>query len=88
MESFLGFIVAAFSFGQLLTSPLVGMWSSYRPVKEPLIITLIVSTSGNLLYAYAEAFENNGKWVLISSRFIMGLGAGGCVVSYCYISVD
>ena len=75
-ESFLGFIVAAFSFGQLLTSPLIGVWSSYRPIKEPLIITLIVSTSGNLLYSYAEAFEDDGKWILMLGRFIMGLGAG------------
>ena len=75
-ESFLGFIVAAFSFGQLLTSPLIGVWSSYRPMKEPLIITLIVSTCGNLLYSYAEAFEDNGKWILMLGRFIIGLGAG------------
>jgi len=75
-EYFLGFIVAAFSFGQLLTSPLIGLWSNYRPFKEPLIITLMMSTSGHLLYSYAEAFENDGKWVLILSRFIMGLGAG------------
>ena len=78
-KSFLGFIVAAFSFGQLMTSPLIGMWSNYRPIKEPLIITLVVTTCGYLLYSYAEAFDCGGKWVLIGSRFIMGLGAGTCV---------
>jgi len=75
-ESFLGFIVASFSFGQLLTSPLIGMWSNYRPIKEPLVISLIVSTIGSMMYAYAQAFEEFGKWILIGSRFIMGLGAG------------
>jgi len=28
------------------------------------------------MYAYAQAFEDVGKWILIASRFIMGLGAG------------
>ena len=80
-KSFLGFIVASFSFGQLVTSPLIGMWSNYRPIKEPLIITLLISTGGYLMYAYAGAFEHAGKWVLITSRFIMGLAAGKYV--YC-----
>lgn len=88
-KSFLGFIVAAFSFGQLLTSPLIGAWSNYRPIKEPLIITLIISISGNLFYSYAEAFDNDGKWVLVFSRFVMGLGSGVwlyiCIHTYMYI---
>ena len=76
--------MAAFSFGQLLTSPLIGVWSNYRPIKEPLIITLIVSTSGSLLYSYAEAFESDGKWILMLGRFIMGLGAGICIYIFIY----
>jgi len=78
-KSFLGFIVASFSFGQLLTSPLIGMWSNYRPIKEPLVITLLISTGGYLMYSYAGALEHVGKWVLITSRFIMGLAAGKSV---------
>ncbi|XP_065891982.1 major facilitator superfamily domain-containing protein 8-like isoform X2 [Dysidea avara] len=85
-ESFLGFIVASFSFGQLLTSPLIGMWSNYRPIKEPLIITLVVSTVGSTMYAYALAFEDFGKWILIASRFIMGLGAGNIALARSYMA--
>ena len=38
-------------------------------------------TCGYLLYAYAEAFDHGGKWVLIGSRFIIGLGAGMYVLN-------
>ncbi|XP_065891984.1 major facilitator superfamily domain-containing protein 8-like isoform X2 [Dysidea avara] len=85
-KSFLGFIVASFSFGQLVTSPLIGMWSNYRPIKEPLIITLLISTGGYLMYAYAGAFEHAGKWVLITSRFIMGLAAGNIALARSYMA--
>ena len=75
-ESFLGVIVAAFGIGALLASPFVGVWSNYRPTSEPLIFLLILFGSGNLLYAYAESFNNNEKWILFTSRLITGSGAG------------
>ena len=59
------------------------MWSNYRPIKEPLIITLFICTGGYLMYSYAGAIEHGGKWVLITSRFIMGLAAGNCVECMC-----
>ena len=73
--SFLGFIVAAFSFGQLVAAPIFGFWSNHRPVMEPVIVSLVVSLGGSILYTYAEAFED-GKWVLLFSRLIIGIGSG------------
>ena len=75
-ESFLGIIVAAYSLGLLLASPFIGVWSNYRPVSEPLIFSLILFGSGNLLYAYAESFTNSEKWILFTSRLITGSGSG------------
>ena len=75
-ESFLGIIVAAYSIGSLLAAPLFGVWSNYRPVSEPLIFSMILYCSGNLLYAYAESFTDNEKWILFTSRFIVGCGSG------------
>ena len=31
---------------------------------------------GNLLYVFADAFEDIPKWILLISRFIVGVGAG------------
>jgi len=75
-ESFLGLIIAAFSLGQLLASPVFGLWSNYRPVIEPLILSLLIYSGGSLLYTYAEAFTDMEKWILFISRFIIGIGAG------------
>lgn len=74
--SFLGLIVAAYGLGSLLATPLFGLWSNYRPVSEPLIVSLTIYSGGNLLYAYAENFANAEKWVLFASRFIVGVGSG------------
>ena len=72
---FLGYIVAAFSFGQLVAAPIFGWWSNHRSVMEPVIMSLIISIIGGILYTYAEAFED-GKWVLLFSRLIIGIGSG------------
>ena len=75
-ESFLGLIIAIYSVGSLLAAPVFGVWSNYRPVAESLVFSLIVYSGGNLLYIYAENFSSNEKWILFSSRFIVGAGAG------------
>jgi len=75
-ESFLGFIIAAFSVGQLIFSPLLGIWSNYRPLSEPLIVSFIIYIFGNLLYIFAEAFKGVDKWILLASKLFVGAGAG------------
>jgi len=67
--------VAAFSFGQLVAAPIFGWWSNHRPVMEPMIVSLTICTCGGIFYAYAEAFDD-GKWVLLFSRLIIGIGSG------------
>ena len=68
--------MAVFSLGSILAAPLVGVWSNYRPVSEPLIFSMILYCSGSLLYAYDESFTNNVKWILFTSRFMVGTGSG------------
>ncbi|XP_065884613.1 major facilitator superfamily domain-containing protein 8-like isoform X2 [Dysidea avara] len=84
-ESFLGLIIAAFSMGQLIFSPLLGIWSNYRPLTEPLIISFIIYIFGNLLYIFAEAFKDIDKWILLASKFTVGAGAAHVAImrSYC-----
>ena len=38
-------------------------------------MSLVISLSGSIFYTYAEAFED-GKWVLLFSRLIIGIGSG------------
>lgn len=75
-ESFLGLIVAGYSLGSLVAAPLFGLWSNYRPVSEPIVISLIIYSGGNLLYVYAENFSDKEKWILFISRLTVGVGSG------------
>ena len=74
--SFLGYVVAAYSLGQLVASPFFGVWSNYRPVREPLVVSTIINVAANIVYAYANAFPSDKKWVLLVSRAFVGFGAG------------
>ena len=74
--SFLGYVVAAYSLGQLVASPFFGVWSNYRPVREPLVVSTIINVAANIVYAYGNAFPSGKKWVLLVSRAFVGFGAG------------
>ncbi|XP_065886473.1 major facilitator superfamily domain-containing protein 8-like isoform X2 [Dysidea avara] len=82
---FLGYIIAACSFGQMISSPIFGIWSNHRPVVEPVIVSLIICMIGGILYTYAEAVHD-GKWVLLFSRLIIGIGTGNIAVARSYVS--
>ena len=76
---FLGWVVAAYSVGQLVASPLLGFWADHRPTREPLIISLIFNVVFSVLYCYAGAFTAQHQlsgWVVLVSRAFIGIGAG------------
>lgn len=75
--SFLGWVVAAYSAGQLVASPLFGLWADHRPTREPLLVSLLINVVFNLLYCYAGAFPLGVPgWILIVSRALIGFSAG------------
>ena len=65
-----------YSVGQLVASPLFGVWSNYRPVREPLLISISFNIVANLLYSYVDAFPDDKKFVLLVARTFVGFGAG------------
>ena len=74
---FLGWVVASYSFGQLVASPVFGIWADHRPTREPLIVALVFNVIFNVLYSYCEAFGGGvAGWVMIASRTLVGFGAG------------
>lgn len=78
---FLGWIVSAFSVGQLIASPLFGYWANrINCHKIPIVTCLLITTAGNVLYMYLESFKYvdfaSPKVWMMASRFIMGVGAG------------
>ncbi|XP_076430145.1 major facilitator superfamily domain-containing protein 8 isoform X2 [Peromyscus maniculatus bairdii] len=84
--SFLGWVIASFSLGQMVASPLFGLWSNYRPRKEPLIVSIFISVAANCLYAYVHVPAAHNKYYMLIARGLVGFGAGNVAVVRSYIA--
>uniref|UniRef100_A0A8C3YRU5 Major facilitator superfamily domain containing 8 n=1 Tax=Catagonus wagneri TaxID=51154 RepID=A0A8C3YRU5_9CETA len=84
--SFLGWVIATFSLGQMAASPLFGLWSNYRPRKEPLSISIFISVAANCLYAYVHLPPSHNKYYMLVARGLVGFGAGNVAVIRSYIA--
>eukprot|EP00118_Oscarella_pearsei_P014401 m.123174 g.123174 ORF g.123174 m.123174 type:complete len:489 (+) comp37813_c0_seq2:67-1533(+) len=87
--SMLGYIVAAFSLGQLIASPLLGFWANRGGSKVPLVASVAINMIGNFMYSYSNAIpghDNRNGWYMFASRFLVGFGAGVTGVARSFIS--
>lgn len=84
--SFLGWVIASYSLGQMVASPLFGLWSNHRPRKEPLVASLSVSVAASCLYAYVHLPAAHNKYYLLAARGLLGFGAGNVAVVRSYIA--
>ncbi|XP_017393155.1 major facilitator superfamily domain-containing protein 8 isoform X2 [Cebus imitator] len=73
--SFLGWVIASYSLGQMVASPMFGFWSNYRPRKEPLIVSIFISVAANCLYAYVHIPASHNKYYMLIARGLVGFGA-------------
>ncbi|KAK0398249.1 hypothetical protein QR680_002497 [Steinernema hermaphroditum] len=85
---FLGWVVAAFSVGQALSSPVFGFWSQKTgSTKYPAVCGLACMSVGNLFYAMLPNLEwGSVKWIMLGARFVTGFGAGTLGVLRAYTS--
>uniref|UniRef100_A0A8C9IV12 Major facilitator superfamily domain containing 8 n=1 Tax=Piliocolobus tephrosceles TaxID=591936 RepID=A0A8C9IV12_9PRIM len=72
---FLGWVIASYSLGQMVASPIFGLWSNYRPRKEPLIVSIFISVAANCLYAYVHIPASHNKYYMLVARGLLGIGA-------------
>ncbi|KAM9237528.1 major facilitator superfamily domain-containing protein 8 isoform 5-T5 [Dugong dugon] len=84
--SFLGWVIASFSIGQMVASPMFGLWSNYRPRKEPLFVSIFISVAANCLYAYVHVPASHNKYYMLVARGLVGFGAGNVAVVRSYIA--
>uniref|UniRef100_A0A3P9J337 Major facilitator superfamily domain containing 8 n=1 Tax=Oryzias latipes TaxID=8090 RepID=A0A3P9J337_ORYLA len=84
--SFLGWMVAAYSLGQMVASPLFGWWSNHRLRREPLVCSIFINLAANIYYAYAYLPKTNNKYHLLMSRAFVGFGAGNVAVVRSYVA--
>uniref|UniRef100_A0A3Q2XV43 Major facilitator superfamily domain containing 8 n=1 Tax=Hippocampus comes TaxID=109280 RepID=A0A3Q2XV43_HIPCM len=84
--TFLGWVVAAYSLGQMVASPLFGLWSNYRRRREPLVCSIFINLSANIYYAYASLPSTGDKYHILISRAFVGFGAGNVAVVRSYVA--
>ncbi|KAM8881856.1 major facilitator superfamily domain-containing protein 8 isoform 1-T1 [Synchiropus picturatus] len=84
--SFLGWVVAAYSLGQMIASPLFGLWSNHRPCREPLVCSIFINLAANIYYAYAYLPGSNNRIHILMARAFVGFGAGNVAVVRSYVS--
>lgn len=84
--SFLGWVVAAYSLGQMVASPIFGWWSNHRPRREPLVCSILINLSANIYYAYVYLPKTNNKFHMLMSRAFVGFGAGNVAVVRSYVA--
>lgn len=74
---FFGWVVAAYSFGQMISSWLFGYWNQKTmSTKHPAICGLTLAILGNILYGFLPLFSSNHKWYMIVARLLTGWGSG------------
>ncbi|KAH3836200.1 hypothetical protein DPMN_109570 [Dreissena polymorpha] len=84
---FLGWVVAAYSVGQLVASPFFGFWSNFRSrTREPIVVSLVINILANVLYMYLESIRLEPQIFLVIARVFVGFGAGNVAVVRSYVS--
>ncbi|XP_070552779.1 major facilitator superfamily domain-containing protein 8-like [Ptychodera flava] len=84
--TFLGWLVAAYSLGQLVASPLFGLCSNHVTAKWPVVVSLIMSLCANTLYAYVGAFHSHNGMIMLAARVGVGISAGNVAVARSFVS--
>ncbi|CAD6196080.1 unnamed protein product [Caenorhabditis auriculariae] len=79
--SFFGVVLASFSFGQAIASPVFGTWSQKtESFKPPIATGLVLCSCGHLLYGLLPTIGWQPKWLMLAARIIVGVGSGNLSV--------
>uniref|UniRef100_A0A914XVC4 Major facilitator superfamily (MFS) profile domain-containing protein n=1 Tax=Panagrolaimus superbus TaxID=310955 RepID=A0A914XVC4_9BILA len=74
-EKFLGVIIACYSLGQLISSPLIGHWSNkIGKIKPPIYLGFSFIFAGNFFYMIAGTMPYHRKYFILFARFVTGFG--------------
>lgn len=76
-KEFMGYIVAANPFAQMLFSPLMGWWSNkLGTIRIPMMVSLLLFAVASGIYSSLELFSDYRKHWMLWTRFIVGISSG------------
>ncbi|PIO73605.1 hypothetical protein TELCIR_04424 [Teladorsagia circumcincta] len=74
---FLGWVIAACSFGCAVANPLFGLWNQKTlSIKAPVVVGMIMMLGGQAIFGLLPLLNANQKWVMLFARLLTGFGAG------------
>jgi ceroid-lipofuscinosis MFS transporter 7 len=80
-KEFMGYVVGANPFGQMIFSPLVGWWGNrLGSIRLPLLFSLTVFTLSSACYSMLEIFPIYRKYWMLGARFFVGVSSGLCLL--------
>ena len=83
----LGHAVAAFSFGRILMSPVLGSWSHRYGYTRTLALSLVIVLLGTLLYAQVVSVHvDQPELLLMLAQLVLGLGSGTLGVTRAFVA--
>ncbi|XP_058462367.1 major facilitator superfamily domain-containing protein 8 isoform X2 [Malaya genurostris] len=83
----MGWIVSANPVGQMIFSPLVGMWSNkLGSIRLPLLCSLALFSIASGMYSTLELFTSHHKYWMLYSRFLIGVSSSSIAVCRSYLS--
>ncbi|XP_050726687.1 major facilitator superfamily domain-containing protein 8-like [Eriocheir sinensis] len=88
-KEMLGWVIAANPLGQMIASPLMGLWGNRTGSNRgAFIATVAIFCIGNFLYAVLSLFGSAARAVMITSRFIVGISSANIAIIRSYISAS
>ncbi|KAG8237890.1 hypothetical protein J437_LFUL017898 [Ladona fulva] len=86
-KEFMGYVVGANPFGQMLFSPLVGWWGNkLGSIRLPVIVSLGLFTAASAGYSLLEVFPSHHKYWMVATRFLVGISSASIAVCRSYVS--
>ncbi|CAH0586745.1 unnamed protein product [Chrysodeixis includens] len=83
----LGLAVGANPLGQLVFSPLLGLWANRAgSARAPLLATLAVFVLASVLYAELHLTRPYAKYWMVFARFLVGVSSANIAVARSYLS--
>ncbi|KAK4306513.1 hypothetical protein Pmani_021658 [Petrolisthes manimaculis] len=85
----LGWVIAANPLGQMIASPLLGLWGNkVGSSRGAFLLTVFTFTLGNVLYAVLHCFGTAAKSLMIFSRFMVGVSSANIALIRSYIAAS
>ncbi|XP_064079304.1 major facilitator superfamily domain-containing protein 8-like isoform X2 [Macrobrachium nipponense] len=90
-KEYVGWVVAANPLGQVLASPLLGLWGNKAgSIRIPCIVTVMAYIFGNAMYSLLPALDGVGEMAsyygMIVSRLIVGISSANVVLTRSYVA--